>query len=239
MTAPCVIFWCGQIHYVGKWEGVGLWKWRVVWAQWNGIEPIGECHLEPEKLEISRAQCGEVTSNPSPLHPFYSPPPHPELIRNQQQTVRCIKGHNRSVRRTPPRYCCTQLRVSSGRESNFCGRQARCDNNLSTPHPPEYTLSLKFVLSNRFFFKFTRMFHAVERELHHHRNANGPPGSESSWYQGENGFVCAHFSRPWYYAQTDVFLLLLVVLENYRVPRSMPGVNILNFHNSGVPGIDH
>ena len=24
-----VCFWCGQIHYVGKWEGVGPWKWRV------------------------------------------------------------------------------------------------------------------------------------------------------------------------------------------------------------------
>ncbi len=43
-TAPCVMFWFGQIQYVGKWEGVGPWKWRVFWGLWNGIEPIGECH---------------------------------------------------------------------------------------------------------------------------------------------------------------------------------------------------
>ncbi len=36
-----------QIHYVGKWEGVGPWKWRVFWDLWNGIEPIGERHLGP------------------------------------------------------------------------------------------------------------------------------------------------------------------------------------------------
>ncbi len=44
------MFWCGQIHNVGKWEGVGPWKLRVFWALWNGIEPIGECHLGPKKL---------------------------------------------------------------------------------------------------------------------------------------------------------------------------------------------
>ncbi len=32
----------GQIHYVGKWERVGPWKWRVFWAPLNDIEPIGE-----------------------------------------------------------------------------------------------------------------------------------------------------------------------------------------------------
>jgi hypothetical protein len=34
-------FWCGQIHYLGKSEGVGPWKLRVFWALWNDIEPIG------------------------------------------------------------------------------------------------------------------------------------------------------------------------------------------------------
>jgi hypothetical protein len=29
---------------------------RVFWALRNGIEPIGECHLGPKKLEISKAQ---------------------------------------------------------------------------------------------------------------------------------------------------------------------------------------
>jgi hypothetical protein len=36
-TAPCIMFLmfnvvCGQIHYEGKWEGVGPWKWRVFWV---------------------------------------------------------------------------------------------------------------------------------------------------------------------------------------------------------------
>ncbi len=26
------------------------------WALWNGIEPLGECHLGPKKLEIFGAQ---------------------------------------------------------------------------------------------------------------------------------------------------------------------------------------
>ncbi len=54
---------------MGKWEGIGPWKWRVFWALWNGIEPIGECHLGPKKLEISRAQspptCAEIRSQSS------------------------------------------------------------------------------------------------------------------------------------------------------------------------------
>ncbi len=45
-TAPyimfCMRFLWGQV-------GGGL-------ALWNGIEPIGECHMGPKKLEISRAQ---------------------------------------------------------------------------------------------------------------------------------------------------------------------------------------
>ncbi len=49
-------FWCEQIHYKGKWEGVGPWKVRVFWALWNGIEPLRKCHLGPKKLKISRAQ---------------------------------------------------------------------------------------------------------------------------------------------------------------------------------------
>ncbi len=56
-----------HIHYEGKWEAVGPWNSRYFWALWNGIEPTPQ-----------------------------SPPslPHPELIRNQQQTVRCIKGRS-------------------------------------------------------------------------------------------------------------------------------------------------
>ncbi len=35
-----------------------------------------------------------IASPPPPPTPPPSPPPHPELIRNQQQTVRCIKGRS-------------------------------------------------------------------------------------------------------------------------------------------------
>ncbi len=40
IRSRALCFWCGQIHYVGKWEVVGPWKSRVFWALWNGIEPI-------------------------------------------------------------------------------------------------------------------------------------------------------------------------------------------------------
>ncbi len=43
--------WCVQIHYEGKWEGVWPWKSKHFWALWNGIEPYGECHLGPKKVE--------------------------------------------------------------------------------------------------------------------------------------------------------------------------------------------
>ncbi len=55
-------------------EGWAPWKSRVFWALGNGNEPIGESHLGPKKLT--------------------APPPHPELIRNQQETLRCIKEHS-------------------------------------------------------------------------------------------------------------------------------------------------
>ncbi len=49
-------FGCVDIHYEGKWVGIGPWNLRVFWALWNYIKLIGECHLGPEKLENSRAQ---------------------------------------------------------------------------------------------------------------------------------------------------------------------------------------
>jgi hypothetical protein len=48
------LYW--QIHYEGKWEGVGPWKSRLFGALWIFIEPLGEWHLGPKKVEISRAQ---------------------------------------------------------------------------------------------------------------------------------------------------------------------------------------
>jgi hypothetical protein len=32
LYAPCEMFGCVQIHYEGKWEGVGPWKSRLFWA---------------------------------------------------------------------------------------------------------------------------------------------------------------------------------------------------------------
>jgi hypothetical protein len=49
-------FDAGNIHYEGKWEGVGPWKSRLFWALLNDIEPIGECHLGPKNVEICKAR---------------------------------------------------------------------------------------------------------------------------------------------------------------------------------------
>ncbi len=70
-------FDAGSIHYLGKWEEVGPRKSRVFWALWNGIEPIGECHLGPKKLvtvnEISTGQQGWWWKGwPTATTPFYS-----------------------------------------------------------------------------------------------------------------------------------------------------------------------
>ncbi len=44
--------------------------------------------FSPSTLLILTLQLGPLASPPPTPHP---PPPRPELIRNQQQTVRCIK----------------------------------------------------------------------------------------------------------------------------------------------------
>ncbi len=50
-TAPCVMVL--MLPDTLRWEvgGGWPWKWRGFWALWNGIEPIGECHLGPKKLQ--------------------------------------------------------------------------------------------------------------------------------------------------------------------------------------------
>ncbi len=53
-TAPCIIFWLRAYPLQGEVGGGWAWNSRVFWALWNGIEPIGECHLGPKKLENSR-----------------------------------------------------------------------------------------------------------------------------------------------------------------------------------------
>jgi hypothetical protein len=37
-------------------RGVGPLEIKTFWALWNGIEPLGECHLGLKKVKISRAQ---------------------------------------------------------------------------------------------------------------------------------------------------------------------------------------
>ncbi len=84
------MFWMRAFPLLGQVGGVGPWNSRVFSALLNGIEPIGECHLGPKNSNSS-----PPTRPPrfSPSHsPPSSPPPHLELIRNQQQSVRCIKG---------------------------------------------------------------------------------------------------------------------------------------------------
>jgi hypothetical protein len=58
-SALCIMFWMRatlHLHYLGKWEGVGLWNSRVFWAP-NGTRLSAQCHFTgPKKLDNSRAQ---------------------------------------------------------------------------------------------------------------------------------------------------------------------------------------
>jgi hypothetical protein len=46
------MFWMRAYPLLGKVGGGWAHGIRVFWALWNGIEPIGECHLGPKKLEF-------------------------------------------------------------------------------------------------------------------------------------------------------------------------------------------
>ncbi len=70
-----------QIHYEGKWEGVGPWKSRLFWALWNGIEPLDdEYHLGPNK------------SHRTAPHPPIPPPT--SLYLPEQRPVQLFKSQN-------------------------------------------------------------------------------------------------------------------------------------------------
>ncbi len=62
----------GIIHYEGKWEGAGPWKWRLFWALWNGIG-------------ISRAQS-------PPTCPSNTCCPHQKHYAQGRINHRCIGG---------------------------------------------------------------------------------------------------------------------------------------------------
>ncbi len=64
-------------------RGVGPWKLRLYWDLWNGIKPKGECHLGPQKVEISRAQ-------PPPTCPTNGCCPHQKHYAQGRINHRCI-----------------------------------------------------------------------------------------------------------------------------------------------------
>jgi hypothetical protein len=106
----------------------------IAGPRWGGGGKVGSrrgrtegAELEGEKILLGRkvfllhcqptppshSHIGLSPSIPSPLHPFYSPPParpprfspsdsppspppHPDIIRNQQKSIRCIKGRSGS-----------------------------------------------------------------------------------------------------------------------------------------------
>jgi hypothetical protein len=55
-TAPCIMFWIREYPLRGQVGGGGALEIEIFFiylfflALWNGIEPIGECHLGPKKL---------------------------------------------------------------------------------------------------------------------------------------------------------------------------------------------
>ncbi len=52
-TAPCPMFWMRSYPLRGQvWGGWAL-DFESFWALWNGIEPIGECHLGPKNLPLT------------------------------------------------------------------------------------------------------------------------------------------------------------------------------------------
>ncbi len=53
-TTMCIMFLMRADPLPGQAGGVGPWKLRFFWAL--GIKSIGECHLRPKQLEISRVQ---------------------------------------------------------------------------------------------------------------------------------------------------------------------------------------
>ncbi len=47
----------------GEVGGGSAMEFESLWTLWNGIEPIGECHLGPKKLNNSRAQPPPTSSS--------------------------------------------------------------------------------------------------------------------------------------------------------------------------------
>ncbi len=60
--APFVMFWMREIHYEGKWRGLGPGNQDLFGPCEMASSRLGECHLGPKKVEISRA-------GPPPIRP--------------------------------------------------------------------------------------------------------------------------------------------------------------------------
>jgi len=50
-TAPCIMFWMRAYPLRGEVGGGWALEFESFLGPVNGIEPIGECHLGPKKLE--------------------------------------------------------------------------------------------------------------------------------------------------------------------------------------------
>jgi hypothetical protein len=105
-TAPCILFWMRAYPLLGQvGRGWGLKSWQCGMKILLGRKVfLSHCQRNPP----SPSHIGLSPSTPPPLHlpPLlfslsnWAPSPHLELIRNQQQSVRCIKGRSGSVHKT-------------------------------------------------------------------------------------------------------------------------------------------
>ncbi len=55
---PCIIFGCVHIHYFGKWEGVGPWKFESFLGpvNWYRADAIGKYQFGAQKTQDARMQ---------------------------------------------------------------------------------------------------------------------------------------------------------------------------------------
>jgi hypothetical protein len=53
-TAPCIMFWMRAYRLLGEVGGGWALQFECFWALLIGIEPIGESHSGPKKLEVYR-----------------------------------------------------------------------------------------------------------------------------------------------------------------------------------------
>jgi hypothetical protein len=101
-----------HIHYEGKWEGVGPCNSRVFWALWNGMQPIGECHLGPKKLCINHRCINSYTASTSKTFRF-------RFRKNKIPSAPLLCSFNCSLANTnfPPLISCSRNSPCQGETS--------------------------------------------------------------------------------------------------------------------------